>query len=176
METPEFRIKQLQREIRPELHNVLITKPIYTPSEKHRSSKLSTRNKLIFDLSDERKSIYNLNTYTHEYMKFLEFMITQFRKINSDFRDNKGDVLTYHAVDDKYAKKLEDIAKVYKDNFLESILSDGRYKTNNGEIYPNFLEDLLYKTRYIQFEKVEKQLGIGNIQEQPDSEFINTIL
>jgi hypothetical protein len=109
-------------------------------------------------------------------------MLTEFKIINKDFENNTGDVLSFHCFDKKYSGELEKIMQIYKENFIDKLLDKENnnklrkhYTTNEGQIYPYFFEDLLWITRYILYEKVEKELGIKNIQEQSDKEFIETI-
>lgn len=181
MDAREKILQELQNSLLPELENILVSEPISNFRKTNHNTRLSTRKKPIFDVSEKRKTIYNLDSTTPKYEAFLNFMLTEFKKINRDFKNNTGDVLSFHCFDEQYRDELAQITQTYRKNFIDELDIDKaksttqHYTTKEGQIYPNFLEDLLYKTRYMQYEKVEKKLGIKNIQEQSDKEFIETI-
>ena len=53
----------------------------------------------IYDVSAERKTIFNLDSPTSQYLAFLQFMNDEFSKIYTDFENNDGDIITSHLFD-----------------------------------------------------------------------------
>ena len=105
-------IKTEQRQILNYLTNVNVT-GLNTYNQK---SQTNTR---IYDVNAERKTIWNLDTYTQKYLEFLQFMNTEFTTIYEEYKTNSGDIFTSHLFDNSEgnAKILEDYKEIYKANF-----------------------------------------------------------
>ena len=128
--------------------------------------------KPIYDVTADRKTIFNLDTNTPKYLEFLQFMNTEFAKIYDEFQNNDGDIITLHLIDptnDDDAKIVADYKTKYEKNFkpkTEDIKSDS-YKNKKGDLYPHFESDMMSKTRKLQYEEIEEKMGITiPIQEQ----------
>lgn len=171
----EKEIIRLQVEIKTKLTNIL--NPL--TNSRRSVSKRSANIKPIFQDYTTHGAIYDMKVYTLEYKEFLEFMNSEFFKNNSSYEQNSGDILTFHCYnpDPLHQAELQKITEIYKENFISPLENSTRshFTNTKGQKYPNFIEDLLLKTRKIVYEKAEKEIGIGNIQEQTDSEFVNTI-
>ena len=167
-------IKTEQRQILNYLTNVNVT-GLNTYKQ---NSQTNTR---IYDVNAERKTIWNLDTYTQKYLEFLQFMNTEFTTIYEKYKTNSGDIFTSHLFDNSEgnAKILEDYKEIYKANFKKEPKFNkvDNYKNNKEEYYPHFETDIMSKTRKLQYEKVEKEIGITvPIQEQTEVQFLDTIV
>ena len=173
----EEEIKRLQVEIKTKLTNIIIANPLTNSRKTGIVPQRSRITKPIFKDYTTHGAIYDMKVYTPEYKAFLEFMNSEFSINNSSYQQNSGDILTFHCYDPSGQAELQKITEIYKENFISPLENSTRshFTNTKGQKYPNFIEDLLLKTRKIVYEKAEKDIGIGNIQEQTDAEFINTI-
>ena len=66
----------------------------------------------------------------------------------------------------------------YEENYVKDLEhSTNKFKTKSKQLYPYFQKDMMTKSRRLQFEKVEKEMGITKpIQEQTPIEFLDTIV
>ena len=152
-------IKDLQSILKSLLNNIQIT------------GKTSTTKPFnIADTTDN--NIYKINETDdldiENYMNFLKFMIKELTKNNTDFENDKGDIITAHWINDEHKKDIEEIKERYKEIYLSKYIPPSKK-------YPYWVEDLLAKNRNVLYEESEKKLNIKNILEQDDNEFIETL-
>ena len=140
----------------------------------------------IYEVTADRKTIFNLDTNTKQYLAFLQFMNIEFAKIYDEFQNNDGHIITSHLFDntDKDNEKiLEQYKQKYVTNFTkvdpEAIKTDN-YKNIKGHYYPHFESDMMAKTRELQYQEIEKIIGIDTdkkgIQEHTSLEFLDIII
>ena len=141
---------------------------------------------------DEHETIFNLDTKTEKYLRFLKFMANELGKINKNFVNNDGDIITIHHYNDNLGgsmnensinEELKEYKSLYEQIYTKPLQLQNKDKNTNvfqnekGEYYPYFKKDMMSQSRRLQFEKIEGKLGIPKqIQEQDDNEFLSTIM
>jgi hypothetical protein len=85
--------------------------------------------KPIYEVTADRKTIFNLDTNTKQYLAFLQFMKNEFAKIYTDFENNDGDIITSHLFENNVYRKI--IPITVNDSF--SLMVTNRH---NLIIYP----------------------------------------
>jgi hypothetical protein len=148
-------------------------------------SYVSSDRKTLYDVDAERKTIWNLDSTTPHYLAFLKFMNVEFAKLYNEFEMNSGAIFTSHLFDTsadsaESAEILENYRKKYETNFKidpDTIHKDwfsNIYTTLGNEYYPYFETDIMSKTRKLQYEEIERELGITiPIQEQNEFQFLD---
>ena len=145
--------------------------------------------KPIYDVSAERKTIFNLDSPTPYYLAFLQFMNNEFAKIYTDFKNNDGDIITSHLFDNTYnadkdnEKILEQYKQKYVSNFTKiepEVIKIDDYKNTKDDYYPHFESDMMATTRELQYQEIESIMGIDTdkkgIQEHTSLEFLYIIV
>jgi len=156
-------ISYLQKELYPLLSNIHVKDEI---------KPIGTFN--IADTTDE--NIYKipegqLNLDTEKYKQFLQFMIIKLTENNNGYMENKGDILTAYCLDEEnveYKQEMDKIKKIYQDLYFS------KYRPPQNK-YPYWKTELLEKSSTVLYKNQEKKLGIKNILEQNDDEFLKTI-
>ena len=123
----------------------------------------------------EHDTVFNLkDRTTKEYCDFLTFMNDEIKNLYTEFESNKGDIFTYHLFT-KLSKTekvnaetiLKEHIQTYKEIYsiqLDTLKQDefkNAFQNNKREYYPYFKKDMMSKSRKLQFEKVEQQIGIA---------------
>jgi len=134
----------------------------------------------------EQNTIFNLDIVDNEnYLNFLKFMAKELESINKEYENNDGDIVTFHVFDKlspddkKEAETILGTLKLkYENNYVKDLkLPTNKFATNSNQLYPYFQKDMMTKSRRLQFEKVEEEMGITKpIQEQTPIEFLDTIV
>jgi len=143
------------------------------------------REKDIYDPMAERKTIWNLDKHTPQYLAFLKFMAGEFKQINDQYAKNEGDIITSHLFnlkDTESEKILEQYKAKYIANFIDNIndKNNNHYTNKQGKMYPHFIDDIMEKNRRLQFEDTEILLGINTqsrgIQNHTPLQFLEIII
>ena len=199
-------ISELQTILKSLLNNIFINE-----------YELDKQSNTLFNIADTTyENIYKIletkleDEYAKQkYIEFLKFMIKELLNNNTDFCNNKGQILTAHYLDsitEKDKEEIEKIKKKYEDIYNLSILqkdktpeikkqiqfrldklylnfkpsdiediSKPRQINNYGNVYPNWLEDLLSVSKTSLYELKENDINIPNILEQNDEQFLQTL-
>ena len=124
----------------------------------------------IFNLADTNKSNdkFNMKRYT----EFLEFYKNINSNLDSEIKNETGDIIQSFPVKKEYIDILKNIENEYKIMYITPIIQDNHEKYKQ---YPNFLKDLYLKS-YKVYEKYEKQLELPKrIEKQTDEEIFKTL-
>ena len=134
----------------------------------------------------EQDTIFNLDIVDNEnYLNFLKFMAKELESINNEYEKNNGNIVTFHvfdklSTDDKKEAEtiLGKLKLQYEENYVKDLKpSTNKFATKSKQLYPYFQKDMMTKSRRLQFEKVEEEMGITKpIQEQTPIEFLDTIV
>ena len=138
----------------------------------------------------EVETIFNLDIKNSYYLSFLKFMKKELEIVYNEYKLNKGNIVTYHVFDEfeldsqeyKDATRiLADLQKEYEAIYVTDLdKSTNKFKTETNQLYPYFQKDMMSKSRRIQFEKIEKKMGINldtnGLQEQSPIEFLDTMI
>ena len=139
----------------------------------------------FLDFTDERKKIWTLDTNTPQYLAFLQFMNTEFKKIYTEYEKNEGEIITAHLVNPEDTESrdiLEQYKAKYITNFIDTIddKDNNHYINKQGKMYPHFMADIMEKNRRLQFEYPEELMDINitrkGIQNHTPLEFLEIIV
>ena len=160
-------ITELQKLLKNLLNNIFIT-----------SFDISQQSATKFNISDTTKQYVNIYTIpdtqdtldTDKYIEFLKFMIQNLYENNIEFVNNDPNVkiITAYCINDKDKDEIEKIKKRYEELYLST------HRISQKK-YPYWVEDLLSKSRNVLYKESETKLGINNIVEQDDNDFIDTL-
>ena len=161
-------IGKLQTLLKPLLHNIFII-------DKY----LDIQSNIIFNNAITPSKTDNIYTIPEtqdkldieKYKKFLKFMITELYKNNTAFSQDSGEIITSYCINNKEEDKngIEKIKEKYKKIYLDTTF------TKPADKYPEWVTDLLDKSRDALYKEVEEKHGFKNILEQNDYDFINTL-
>jgi len=180
-------ITQLQDILHPLLNNIFIDSPF---------SQFPTE----FNIADTTKGYDNIYTIpvkkavldVEKYKTFLKFMIKNLYENNTGYSQNTpdGEIITAYCINDNEEDKtaIENIKKRYIKLYKIKENKKNNENENNNEWktvkskkhkntikYPEWVTDLLNLSKKILYEEIETKLGIKNILQQNDTEFLETI-
>jgi hypothetical protein len=148
------------------------------------------------DLSE--KNIFNLESYftinrdedpefnLEYYLSCKKFINETFTLVGNELDNNEGNIISVYPYPNNTMEdtaQLEELKQVYKRLYLDNLSTSNHklgyklgYKLSHklDNIYPNYFEDLLNQNKKT-YEEVERELGIKNIIEQNDNEFLETM-
>lgn len=141
------------------------------------------------DLSE--KNIFNLESYFKKtpeedldfnldyYRLCRDFIIQKLQIVGTELDSNIGDIITiypFHTNTEEDNKELEALKQKYQRLYLTGLESKTHKSTSTSpnNLYPNYVEDLLNQN-HKPYEELERELGIKQIIDQNDDEFLETM-
>lgn len=142
------------------------------------------------DLSE--KNIFNLESYFREnpdeddnfnlnyYLSCRGFIINVLQTIGKELDDNAGNIIQIYPFENNTEEdnnELELLKQKYKKLYLEGLESKNHQQSISSfpnNVYPNYITDLLNQNNKT-YEEIERELGIKQIIEQNDEEFLETM-
>ena len=134
----------------------------------------------ILNLDKHKETNQNLNNaYYSQFKNFVDLVVD---KLSKEVHDNTGDIIQFHLFEEETLAE-EDKAKFmemfehYKTTYsvIDKKTEKDKFTTQEGKIYPLFMEDLDSKSSSI-YENFEKEHGITiKIEDQTDEEFLKTL-
>ena len=135
----------------------------------------------ILNLDKHTETNQNQNLNKDYYLQFKKFVNNVVNTLIHQVGNNIGDIIQFHlfeeepiAEEDK-AKFMEMFNQYKKEYSVVEKTEKHTFTTNEGNIYPLFMEDL-YRKNSLPYENFEKQYGITKkIEDQTDEEFLETL-
>ena len=178
----EQTISDLQKKLYPLLGNIIVNGQNVESIGKFNIADTTTDN--IYKIPENQANLDKDN-----YKTFLEFMIRELQKNNSDYKNNTGEILTAHYVDtatEQDKQEIDEIKQKYNKLFLLTLKSKIdkknnklhiiiRYKNNSNQQYPFWISDLKDNSKSVLYKEIEDNLNIKDILQQDDNTFLQTI-